>query len=212
VSQTHESQSVSTTVRLPPGLSTRTASASASSISALRAEELDDTLPQTHFTRSAIYVLLRRYEDAEAATRRAIQLDPNYADGYGQLAYVLLHAGRPEEALTAIYQAKAFNPHYPFVYLWIEGQIQYLTGQYEKAAASFREVLERNPAFATARLTLVASYGHLGMEDDARWEVEELSTLRPGYSLSAAREEFLYRRPEDLEKVIEGLRRAGIPR
>ena len=60
-------------------------------------------------------------------------------------------------------------------------------------------------------LTFSPTYGHLGMEDEAAWEVDELLTLRPGYSLSTARQEALYKRPEDLEKFIEGLRRAGIP-
>ncbi len=72
-------------------------------------------------------------------------------------------------------------------------------------------VLDRNPAFATARLALIATYGHLGVEDEAAWEIDELLTLRPDYSLSTARQEALYERPEDIEKFIEGLRRAGIP-
>jgi adenylate cyclase len=176
-----------------------------------RAEILDNTLTQTHFARSNTYAVQRRYEDAEAAIRRGIELEPNYADGYGELAFVLSNAGQQKNALMAIHRAKRLNPRYPFVYLWIEGHIHFLMGQHERAIAILQEALDRNPAFATARQVLIATYGHLGMEDEAAWEVDELLTLRPDYSLSTARQEALYKRPEDLEKFIEGLRRAGIP-
>ena len=176
-----------------------------------RAEELDDTITQTQFARSNIYAVQKQYEDAERTIRRALELEPNYADGYGELAFVLTYAGELQDALMAIQRAKRLNPRYPFVYLWIEGHIYFLMGQHEKAVASLQEVLDRNPAFATARLALIAAYGQLGMEDKAAWEVDELLTLRPDYSLSTARQEALYKRPEDLEKFIEGLRRAGIP-
>jgi adenylate cyclase len=176
-----------------------------------RAETLDDTITQTQFARSNAYAVQKQYEDAERAIRRALELEPNYADGYGELAFVLSNAGELQEALRAIQRAKRLNPRYPFVYLWIEGHVYFLMGQYEKAVASLVEALDRNPAFATARVALIATYGHLELEDEAAWEVDELMTLRPDYSLSIARQEALYQRPEDLEKFIEGLRRAGIP-
>jgi adenylate cyclase len=176
-----------------------------------RAETLDDTIVQTHFARSTIHLIQKQYSDAESSIRRAIQLDPNYADGYGQLAITLLYAGKLPEALAAIEEAKRLNPRYPFVYLWIEGHAHFLLGRHEKAITIVREVLERNPAFEIARLTLISIYGHLGIEDEASWEVDELLTLRPDYSLSIALQEALHAREEDLNKFIDGLRRAGIP-
>ena len=176
-----------------------------------RAEALDDTITQTHFARSNLYAVQQQYEDAEISIRRAIELEPNYADGYGELAFVLTHAGEQQDALTAIQKAKRLNPRYPFVYLWLEGHIYFLMGQYEKAIPVLQEALNRNPAFATARLVLIATYGQLGREEDAAWELDELLTIRPDYSLSTARNDTLYKRSEDLERFIEGLHKAGIP-
>ena len=175
------------------------------------AEALDDSIVQTHFARSSIDLVQKQYQNAETSIRRAIQINPNYADGYGQLAITQLYAGQLHESLSAIHKAKRLNPRYPFVYLWIEGHAHFLLGNHEKSIAIVKEVLDRNPTFEIARLTLIATYGHLGMEDEASWEIDELLTLRPGYSLSTARQEALHNRPEDLEKFIEGLRRAGIP-
>ena len=61
-----------------------------------------------------------------------------------------------------------------------------------------------------ARLYLIASYGQLDMVDDAEWELDELRVVRPNYSVSVAREEVLYKRPEDTERFIEGLSKAGL--
>ena len=145
-----------------------------------------------------------------AHIQRAIQINPNYADGYGQLAIVQLYAGELEESLEAIQRAKRLNPRYPFVYLWIEGHNYFLRGQYDQTIEIMEEVLERNPAFEIARLTLIATYGQLEMADEAAWEVDELMTLRPEYSLEIARQEALHNRTEDLDKLIEGLEKAGI--
>ena len=126
------------------------------------------------------------------------------------MAIVQLYSGQLEESLAAIRKAKRLNPRFPFVYLWIEGHNYFLLEQYEKAIATMEEVLERNPAFEIARITLIESYGHLNMIDEANWEVDELLTLRPEYSLEIARKESLHNRSEDLEKLLGGLRRAGI--
>jgi adenylate cyclase len=176
-----------------------------------RADRLDPTDSRMYFARTSLSISQRHYDRALVEARRAIELEPNYADGYGTLAFVLFNMGELEEALPAIHTANRLNPRYPFVYSWIEGHIYFLMKEYEKAVPFFREVLEQNPAFASGRLTLIASYGHLGMEDDAEWEIDELLTVRPEYSLSVAREESTYKRPQDLETFVEGLRRAGIP-
>jgi adenylate cyclase len=178
--------------------------------SADRAEALDDALTQTHFARSVVYLAQRKHEESAASSRKAIELDPNYADGYGMLAQTLVQAGVLEEALAAIGKAKVLNPRYPFAYLGIEGHIYFLMAQYEKAIPILQEALERNPAFVAARLNLIASYGQLGMVDDAEWELDELLVVRPNYGIAVAREEVLYRRPEDTERFITGLSKAGL--
>lgn len=176
-----------------------------------QAEALDETITQTHFARATIQLIQKEYDDAVTTIRRAIDLDPNYADGYGQLAITLMYAGELENALSAIRTAKRLNPRYPFVYLWIEGHTYFLLSEYQKTIEIVEEVLDRNPAFEIARVTMIATYGQLALDDEAAWEVDELLTLRPEYSLATARREALHQQPEDLHRFIDGLRRAGIP-
>jgi len=157
-----------------------------------------------------VYLAQMRHQAAAASSRKAVEIDPNYADGYGMLAQVLVQSGELDDALEAIRMAKYLNPRYPFAYLGIEGHIYLLSGQYEQAVPVLQAALERNPAFTAARLNLIASLGQLGLKDDAEWELDELLTVRPNYGLSVARREALYKRQQDRERFIEGLAKAGL--
>ena len=171
---------------------------------------LDDTLPQVHFALSNTYLRHRRYDESIAADRKSIGLDPNYADGYASLAMSLAYAGRPEDGLTAIRKAMRLNPRHPFFYVWIVGHAYFMMGRYEEAATAFERGLDRNPQFPGGHMTLAATYGHLGRTVDAEWEVEETLTLLPDFSLASERRRALYKNPADLERYIEGLRKAGL--
>ncbi|MCH8835564.1 MAG: tetratricopeptide repeat protein [Proteobacteria bacterium] len=171
---------------------------------------LDDTLPQVHFALASTYLRHRRYDESIAADRKSIGLDPNYADGYASLAMSLAYAGRPEDGLKAIRKAMRLNPRHPFFYVWIVGHAYFLMGRYAEAATAFERVLERNPQFPGGHMTLAATYGHLGRTADAEWEVEETLTLLPDFSLARERRRALYKNPADLERYIEGLRKAGL--
>ncbi len=171
---------------------------------------LDDTLPQVHFALSNTYLRHRRYDESIAADRKSIGLDPNYADGYASLAISLAYAGRPEDGLKAIRKAMRLNPRHPFFYVWNVGHAYFMMGRYEEAATAFERVLERNPQFPGGHMTLAATYGHLGRTVDAEWEVEETLTLLPDFSLASERRRALYKNPADLERYIEGLRKAGL--
>jgi adenylate cyclase len=172
---------------------------------------LGNSVPQVHFAASFVYLQLGRHEDSIAAARRAIELDPNYADGYVQLALSLIFAGRPEAAIDQIANAMRLNPWHPFLYTWILGHANFVLGRYEEAIPLFEKVIESNPQYQDGHLALAATYGLLGRIDDAEWEAEELLTLQPGFRLADNLRRTPYRNPADLERWIEGLRKAGLP-
>jgi len=172
---------------------------------------LDDSVPQVHMAFANIY---RRQQNAEAsiaAARRAIALDPNSADGYAQLANSLIYGGQPEAALKAVDSAARLNPRNPFFFRYILGRARFQMEDYEDAAAILLSVLERNPDFVPARLTLAAAYGQLGRADDAEWQALEILTLQPDYSLKKESERRTFFTGADHERFIEGLRKAGLP-
>jgi adenylate cyclase len=172
---------------------------------------LDESVPQVHIALASIHRRQRRFDESIAAARKAIELDPNYADGYAQLANSLNYGGRPEEALKAIDTATRLNPRNPFFFRQIVGQAHFLLGRYEEAASAFEKVLERNPNLLPAHLVLASTYAHLGRIEDAQWAAQEILTLQPNFSLAQERERTAYKRPADQERYIDGLRKAGLP-
>ena len=63
----------------------------------------------------------------------------------------------------------------------------------------------------TAIRLLAASYAHLGRMDEARAAVGEIREHHPDLSVAGLRELLPYRHPEDLERELSGLRKAGLP-
>ncbi len=170
---------------------------------------LDDELPQVHFALADVNRIRGRYDEAIAAANRAVELDPGYADGYAVLGLTLLYSGQPEQGLQATQRAIQINPRSPFFYIQNVGLAHYLMGDYEKAASAFEEVIDRNPEFLLGHVMLAASYAQLGQAEDALWEKEEVLLLQPKFSLDKERETSQFRKKEDLEHYLEGLRLAG---
>jgi adenylate cyclase len=142
------------------------------------AVQLDPTLSQAQFALAVVRLAGRDFDAAIQAAREAIRLDPNYADGYAVLAQSLAFADK-DEALSAIRTAMRLSPCYTFAYLWVEGHILFQLHRYQEARTILEEVVARNPAFLLGYLTLAATYGHLGLVDEADWISVELLTMSP---------------------------------
>jgi TolB-like protein/DNA-binding SARP family transcriptional activator/Tfp pilus assembly protein PilF len=173
--------------------------------------KIDDSVPAVHFGVSFVNQRLKRFDRAIQAARRAIDIDTNYADGHAQLATALVRAGRPEEALEAIETALRLNPQRPFFYLNNLGSAHFMLGRYDEAARIFEGIIGNNPGFMAAHRWLAACYAHLGEQEKAEWEAGEVLTLQPDFTLREERETNAFRRKEDMERYIGGLRKAGLP-
>jgi len=176
-----------------------------------KAIALDDTIGQVHFANSVLLLAAWEHDAAIEASIRSVTGHPNYADGWAEYAQVLVYAGRLEEGLEKLAIARQLNPRHAFFYTWIEGNAKMLMGDPAAAEAAFLNVIERNPHFPGAHLTLAALYGNQGRFDEAQWSAAEVLTLDPGISLAGEAGRVPYLQPEHMAYYIEGLRKAGIP-
>ncbi len=177
---------------------------------AQQALKLDDNVPQVYFALISIYRNMKRLDDAISAAKKAIALDPNYADAYANHAISLIYAGQLDEALKSIDYAMRLNPESALSYRWIKGHTHYSLGQLEKAVVWLEGVRDSNPEFSNVYQLLIATYVELGQIEDAEWAVSELLTLIPNFSLSQEREIAIYRDEEARRRYFESLRKAGI--
>ncbi len=103
------------------------------------------------------------------------------------------------------------DPHCPGPYLHFLAQAHFALGHFEEAIAALKARLARQPDSDVSQVLLAACYGHLGRAEEARAEWQEALRLNPDYSIEHRRQILPYKNPADFERVVVGLRKAGVP-
>ena len=179
---------------------------------AQHAVALDDTHPQAHWLLGLSLMWMKRPDPAARSVERAIELAPNFADAYAALGQIYTYVGRPAaDAIEQFTTAMRLDPHYRDVFLYFLGQAYFMGGQYEAAVATLKRRLIRRPDTDITRVLLAASYGHLGRTKEARDEWAEVLRINPNYSLEHRRRVLPFKNPADFDKIMNGLRKAGVP-
>ena len=119
-------------------------------------------------------------------------------------------AGRPDEALPLIENAIRLNPYHPPFYkgdvLW---RVYFVAGRYEEALDALVQVTGA-PYYAGYR-RLAATYPYLGRMDEARAAMAKFREVEPQASIELYARTEPFKRKDDLERYLDGLRKAGLP-
>ena len=176
---------------------------------ARKAVSLDDSDPLGHAALSDVYLWRKEYDRSIAEMEKAIALNPNNADHYLYLGGRLTWMGDPEQALGHIEKAMRLNPNFPPIYLWNLGHAYFVAERYDEAIATLKELSDRNPDFAPSYIYLAAIYGLTGRDDEARAMVLEMAR-RTDWNLEQAEAQLPYKNPAHLDRLLTGLRQAGL--
>lgn len=97
------------------------------------------------------YSMLNRYEEAIAACRQAIAVDPTYGNPYNDIGAYLIELEQWEESIPWLEKATVApryeSPQYPYMNL---GRVYEYLGQYETALGCFDQALRLDPLYRTA--------------------------------------------------------------
>jgi adenylate cyclase len=178
---------------------------------ARRAAELNEQEPVSHMALGNVLLWRRDHAGALAEFRRMIELDPNFAQGYGATGLALMYAGQPAEALKQLAITMRLDPHYVPILLHFLAQANFCLEQYETAARQLVERIARTPGTDASRMLLAACYGHLGRVEDARSAWAELLKVNPDFSLTQRSRVLPYKDPGDFQRIVDGLAKAGLP-
>ncbi len=178
---------------------------------AQKAVALDRSSPHVYWALGYVYLNSEQYDEAASAAKQAVELAPNYADGFGLLAFVNYVQGSMEEAIRYTQKAMSLNPHYTYEYPLNLGRSYYTLGRYTEAVEALQEALERNQNAQAPRLFLAASYVRLGRQDDAEWEIEQIQILNPSTTITHLASAYPIRDQQQMEAFLEDLRKAGLP-
>jgi adenylate cyclase len=175
-----------------------------------QAIEKDPNEPFARLVASWAAIFEKDLDRATSEVNTALRLNPNFALAYSNLGSIHNYSGRPLEAIPVLERAIRLDPAFRPQNLHFLGVAHLLAGKYETAAASLRERILLVPGTDFSRVFLASALGHLGQVDEARRVWHELMEINPKYSFREhfGRQPF---RQEDVERVAEGLAKAGLP-
>jgi adenylate cyclase len=161
-----------------------------------------------HWLMSLASLYQRDFERALTEREAALAVAPGDPVLLVDLSRVPVFAGRPEETISALEHGSQASPfaHFSLAVAY------YAAGQYAQAT----EVLSRLPApnfyyGFRARLFQAASFAALDRTKEARGAVAELLRKSPGTTVASLREVLPFRDKADLERLLDNLKKAGLP-
>jgi adenylate cyclase len=180
---------------------------------ALRAVRADDLDAAAHTALAVHELFSARHDDALRRLRRAIELNPNSSFARGYVGVVHAFGGEPELAIENAREAMRLSPRDLLVVIWrvVEGWAHLAAERFGDAAEAARAAIDWNPSFVDAHAIRAAACAHAGRAEEARSALAELARQMPGLTCDDARLVRPFRRPADQQRLLDGLRRAGLP-
>ena len=169
----------------------------------------DDQEPYAHYVASVVAMFRKDYERWANEADRALSLNPNYALALNARGLVDVYGGEPAKGIPLIERAIRLDPNSRQQHVHFLATAYFVAGDYETAAALFRDRIALNPNTDLSRAFLSSALGHLGKLDEARKVWRELEAINPRYSPVEHIGRLPFRNPADAEKFIAGLRKAG---
>jgi adenylate cyclase len=162
------------------------------------------------------YVLCYMCHDLDAGAGlidRGIASNENLAVGWQLKGLASFFLGQHEDAVEQTARAMRLNPRDPEAFRSEMAMAAALLfqGQVEEAARWVRKCLARDPDWPPGLNFAVSVLAHAGSIDEARNLASRLCALVPGTTISKNSSQSPLRRPQDIERMAEGLRLAGIP-
>jgi tetratricopeptide (TPR) repeat protein len=87
----------------------------------------------------------------------------------------------------------------------------FLAGRYDEASSWAERALRERPDFLLSVVAAAASNALAGRLEEAQKAIEHLRNLNPTLRISNLEDLTPFRKPEDLARLEDGLRKAGLP-
>jgi adenylate cyclase len=180
--------------------------------SASKAVALDsrDAVSQTALAACEGYI--KRTDDAIARLKIAIDLNPNLTWAHGNLGAALALSGRGDEAVAPFKEALRLSPRdqFSFYFHYLMGFAFFIAGRYQEALDCTDKALRENPNVPGIYRLRAACLSQLERVDEAKAALADFIRLAPDANVASTKAQIPMKRPEDLERYVEALRRAGL--
>jgi TolB-like protein/Tfp pilus assembly protein PilF len=152
-------------------------------------------------------------EEGAAMIDRALTLNPNMTSAWLLSGWTKLYLGEPDQAIDSFDHAIRLNPLDPLMARMQTGAAaaQFLAGRYEQALERADRALRQHPNDLPLLRVAAASHALAGRITEAQEVTRRVRQIDPESRLVKVAAQAPFRRPEDISKYIDGLRKAGLP-
>lgn len=162
---------------------------------------------ETYKKRGNEFLTSGKLEDAAECYKQAVAINPNYAEGFLNLGFVLKELKRYEDAERCLSQAILINPEMEDAY-YILGTISRERGNLNAAIDNFNKVIKIKPEFEIVYRDLCHVLFLSGQLDNAKNTIQKGITQNPEIAEFHCYLGNLYYHEKNLEKAITCYQRA----
>ena len=142
-----------------------------------KALELDETLAEASTSLAWVNAFYEwDWEGAKRSYKRAIELNPSYAQAHHWYALLLASIGRHNESIAEAKQAQELDPASAAIYLSLGGSFLYAR-RYDESIDALQKAIELNPNSHIAHFYLTFPYAMKGLHDEAISEAQKALKL-----------------------------------
>jgi TolB-like protein/class 3 adenylate cyclase len=161
----------------------------------------------------ALTYVVRDLEVGAGLIDRALGLNSNLAEAWFYGGWMKNYLGEPKLAIERFARAMRLSPLDPWATRMRSGTAaaHFFLGRYDEAASWVAMALQDRPDFQTALRIQAASNAMAGRPEQAHKAVARLRQLNPALRVSNLKAVLGPWRADDLARLEEGLRQAGLP-
>ena len=144
---------------------------------------------------------------------RALALNPDHALALVNSGWTRAFLGEPDTAIKHVTHAMRLSPLDPMSFrtLGALAIAHFVAGRYDDASLWAAKALQERTNYLPAIRELAASKALSGRESEAQAAMARLRQIDPAMRVSTVKDWLPFRRPADLARLEEGLRKAGLP-
>jgi TolB-like protein/Flp pilus assembly protein TadD len=158
--------------------------------------------------------LVGKVEDGDAMIDRALVLNPNLAHAWLCSSWAKVWLGESELAIERAARAMRLSPQDPYLcsMMAATAYAHFIAGRDSEALTWAERAIREKPDYIPVPTrVLAAGYALTGRHKEAQRAAVRLREIDPTFRLSDLKDRVPLRRPEDIARLAEGLRKAGLP-